>query len=106
MDFAAALQTLSDTSVQLQVTSVLFLKLCGSALILLTQAYVPQGDTPIKAPVTLPASLKRFKDEKEVLAAARISGLLSKAAGSPAASTKSPRTPLCERNMNQMAVDN
>ncbi len=86
LDFAAALQTLSDTSVQLQ-------------------AYVPQGDTPVKAPINLPAALKRFRDEKEVLAAARLSGLLAKAAGSPCVAAKSPRTPLGERNMNQVVGD-
>ena len=86
MDFAAALQTLSDTTVQLQV-------------------YVPQGDTPVKAPINLPAALKRFRDEKEVLAAARVSGLLAKAAASPSIAAKSPRTPLGERNMNQVVSD-
>ena len=81
MDFAAALQTMQDTSVQLV-------------------AYVPQGDTPVKAVVNLPAALKRFREEKEVLAAARVSGLLAKAAQSPSLVGKSPRTPLGERNLN------
>jgi hypothetical protein len=68
------------------------------------QAYVPQGDTPVKAPINLPAALKRFRDEKEVLAAARVSGLLAKAAASPVPA-KSPRTPLGERNLNMVPAD-
>jgi hypothetical protein len=68
------------------------------------QAYVPQGDTPVKAPINLPAALKRFRDEKEVLAAARVSGMLAKAAASPIPS-KSPRTPLGERNINLAPAD-
>ena len=71
----------------------------------LLQVYEPHGDTPAKAPINLPSALKRFRDEKEVLAAARISGMLSKAAASPSMAAKSPRTPLGERNMNQVATD-
>ncbi len=65
---------------------------------------MPQGDTPVKAPINLPATLKRFRDEKDVLAAARVSGLLAKAAASPV-HAKSPRTPLGERNLNVGAAD-
>jgi hypothetical protein len=106
LDFAAALQTLTDTSVQLQVTRHRVTEVAVSDVVAV-QAYVPQGDTPVKAPINLPAALKRFRDEKEVLACAHVSGLLAKAAASPsiAIATKSPRTPLGERNMNQLTVD-
>ena len=69
------------------------------------QTYVPQGDTPLEAAINLPAAIKRFRDEKEILAAARVSGLLVKAASSPSIASKSPRTPLAERNMNQVSAD-
>ena len=103
MDFAAALQTLSDTSVQLQVLQHHEIEVVISDVVAV-QAYIPQGDTPVKAPINLPAALKRFRDEKEVLAAARVSGLLAKAAASPV-HAKSPRTPLGERNMNLAPAD-
>ena len=105
LDFASALQTLSDTSVQLQVSFALAARCrCRRSFTRNAQAYVPQGDTPVKAPINLPAALKRFRDEKEVLAAARVSGLLAKAAASPV-HAKSPRTPLGERNMNLAPAD-
>ncbi len=66
---------------------------------------MPRGDTPVKAAINLPAALKRFRDEKEVIAAARMSGMLAKAAASPSVAGKSPRTPLGERNMNTLAGD-
>ena len=104
LDFAAALQTLSDTSVQLQVLQHHETEVVVSDVVAV-QAYIPQGDTPVKAPINLPAALKRFRDEKEVLACAHVSGLLAKAAASPSIALKSPRTPLGERNMNQLTGD-
>ena len=104
LDFAAALQTLSDTSVQLQVLHHHETEVVVSDVVAV-QAYIPQGDTPVKAPINLPAALKRFRDEKEVLACAHVSGLLAKAAASPSIALKSPRTPLGERNMNQLTGD-
>ncbi len=103
MDFAAALQTMSDTTVQLQVFAKSGIL---NANLIAPQAYVPQGDTPVKSAINLPATLKRFRDEKEVLAAARLNGMLAKAAASPTVAGKSPRTPLSERHMNLIAADN